>query len=540
VLSAVGGAIAPVRAQEVTTLRRLTPAQYQQTIADIFGANIRLGGRFEPDVRVDGLQALGTTRVSVSFSGLEQYDNMARFVASQVTDVDHRATLVPCVPRDATRPDDACARRFFAKVGRLLYRRTLSPEELASWVGVSAAAAKTSNDFYGGLSLGLSDMLVSLPFLFRQEVAISDRGNLGQFHLDGPSKATRLSFLLWNAPPDEELLRAAEAGEIDRGPGLTREIDRLMASPRLESAVRAFFTDMLGFSEVDTLAKDRATYPKFSGRVAAQSEEQTLRTLVDLLLVHDGDYRDIFTTRKTFLTPELAAIYRVALPRGAPNTSPAGWQPYEFPADDPRLGILTQVSFVALHSHPGRTSPTLRGRALREILLCQTVPNPPGNVDFKIVQDTHNAVLKTARLRLKAHATDALCAGCHKLTDPIGLTFETFDSDGEYRTTENGAAIDTSGTLAARTFANAGEFAAVMHDEPAATACLVKRLATYALGRAERPEDKEWLADLNRGFAAGGYRMTGLLRRIASSDVLYRAPPLPQWSTSQAAVGPRP
>ncbi len=120
------------------------------------------------------------------------------------------------------------------------------------------------------------------------------------------------------------------------------------------------------------------------------TRRQTLRTLVDLLVTHDGDYRDVFTTRGTFLTPDLAAVYGVPLPRNAPNGEPSGWQPYLYPEGDPRAGILSEISFVALHAHPGQSSATLRGRALREVILCQKVPDPPPNVSFKLVLDTTN------------------------------------------------------------------------------------------------------------------------------------------------------
>ena len=108
---------------------------------------------------------------------------------------------------------------------------------------------------------------------------------------------------------------------------------------------------------------------------------------------------------------------RLASPNGLTDT----WEPYEFAASDHQAGILTQASFVALHSHPGRSSPTLRGKALRELVLCQKVPDPPGNVNFTIVQDTANPNYKTVRQRLGAHATEAMCAGCHKIHRPHGL-----------------------------------------------------------------------------------------------------------------------
>src|SRR6185436_12054429 len=116
---------------------------------------------------------------------------------------------------------------------------------------------------------------------------------------------------------------------------------------------------MLQLDGLSVLAKDTTLYPKFDAMVARDAREQTLRTIVDLLVEHRGDYRDLFTTRKTFLTQALASVYRIPLVNEAPNGSQDFWQAYELPEGDPRVGILTELSFVALNSHPGRSSPTL-------------------------------------------------------------------------------------------------------------------------------------------------------------------------------------
>src|SRR6185312_12042951 len=125
--------------------------------------------------------------------------------------------------------------------------------------------------------------------------------------------------------PDLALLAAAESGEIQTEKGLARQVDRMLASPRLKDGVRGFFADMLGFDEFETLAKDAILFPKYSSKVALDAQEQALRTITDLLVTRNGDYRDLFTTRKTFLTPLLASIYGV--PLSAPD---GGWTPYEF------------------------------------------------------------------------------------------------------------------------------------------------------------------------------------------------------------------
>ncbi len=498
--------------------RRLRPDQYRRVVADVFGPTIKIEGRFEPDVRDDGLFAIGVGHVGLTSTGMEQYDAMARGIAAQVVGQEHRDTLIPCKPQSAAAPDDACAGRFFAKAGPLLYRRPLTHDELDAAVALARIAAQTLQSFYLGLDMSLAGMLESPQFLFRQEVIESDPNHAGAYRLDAYSKASQLSFFLWNAGPDARLMAAAQRGELDTESGLAAEVDRMLKSPRLEAGVRAFFTDMLQFDLFDTLAKDAQIYPKWTANAAQDAQEQTLRSIVDLLLTQKGDYRDLFTARKTFLTPLLGSLYGVPV---APNTG-AGHQPYEFPQGDPRAGLHAQASFVALHSHEGLSSPTLRGKALRELLLCEPVPAPPGNVNFAAAQDTHNPDFKTMRARLTAHRTDPTCAGCHKLMDPMGLALENFDSDAGYRTSENGQPIDTRGELDGIEFADAAGLGRALHDNPATGPCFVRRLYSYATGRPVVRRDMAWIRYLEKEFAADGYRPPDLMRRIATSENFYR------------------
>ncbi len=495
--------------------QRLSEAQYRQMVTDIFGADIKLGGRFEPGLRKNGLLAVGGSAVALSPSGFEQYDNMARTISAQVVDAKHRGTSVPCKPADAAKPDQTCATTALAKYGRLLFRRPATDKEIAGPAALAGQAAEAKGDFYAGLAFGLAELLDSPNFIFRKDVAEPDPTADGKLRLTAYSKASRLSFFLWNAGPDDELLRAAEAGELNTKSGLTKQVDRMLASPKLESGVRAFFVDFLDFDQFDSLAKDAAIYPVFSQKVAHDAQEQTLRTVTDLLVTQKGDYRDIFTSRKTFLTRNLGVVYQV------PVASEKEWEAHEFPLDDPHAGVLTQLSFTELHSHPGRSSSTLRGKAVREILLCQPVPSPPANVNFTVVQDTTNPNFKTARDRLTAHRTEATCAGCHKIMDPIGLALENFDGVGQFRSAENGAAIDPSGEIDGVKFTDPASLGRALHDNPSATACLSDSLYRYAAGRDFDPGEKEWRKYLGQQFAANGYRLPDLMKTIATSSAFY-------------------
>jgi hypothetical protein len=510
--------------------RRLRPDQYRRVVADVFGPMIKIEGRFEPDLRDNGLFAVGAGHVGVTSTGMEQYDAMARGIAAQVVSKEHRGTLIPCAPRSAIAPDDACAAEFFAKAGLLLYRRPLTQDEFKAAVMLANLSTQRLQNFYSGLEMSLAGMLESPQFLFREETAQPDPDHAGAYQLDAYSKASQLSFFLWNAGPDPKLMAAAQSGKLDTAAGLAHEVDRMLESPRLEAGLRAFFADMLQFDLFDSLAKDAKIFPKWTFKVAEDAEEQTLRTIVDLVLTQHGDYRDLFTTRKTFLTPLLGSVYRVPVAQNA-----ALWRPYEFAEGDPRAGIQSQASFVALHSHAGLSSPTLRGKALRELLLCEPIPAPPGNVNFAVAQDTHNPHFKTMRDRLTAHRTEPTCAGCHKLMDPIGLGLENFDADAGYRTAENGQALDTSGELDGIRFADAAGLGRAIHDNPATGACLVRRLYSYATGRAPARRDIAWIRSLERSFATDGYRVPDLMRRIAASENLYRvAAPAAAGGTSAA------
>jgi hypothetical protein len=495
------------------TIRRLTESQYRNIIRDIFGSSISVIARFDTPEREYGLVSIGAGKADIAPSALERYDYLARSIAAQVMDEKRRDSFVSCRPKSAKMPDEACAKQFLGNVGRLLYRHALADDELQAEVNVANAVATARGDFYAGLEFALSGMLVTPTFLFNAETTEPDPQRPGMQRLTAYSKAARLSFFLWNTAPDDALLNAAEKGELQTKSGISRQVNRMLASPALEAGVRSFFEDMLGLDAVDKLAKDTIIYPAFSASVATDIKEQTLRTLVDLLISRNEDYRKIFTSRQTFMSRQLAMVNRV------PVQTDEKWVAYEFGEDDPRAGIQTQLSFLQLHSHPGKSSPTLRGKAIREILLCQPVPPPPADVNFDTFNDP--IVAKTARERLTAHRANPSCAGCHKVMDPIGLTLENFDGMGQFRTTESGAPIDASGELDGVEFIGGASLGNALHDNPATISCLVTRLYSYGVGHIPTRRDRAFITYLQERFAADGYRIPALLSQIAQSDAFF-------------------
>jgi hypothetical protein len=508
------GGVEPVAAAGPPGFRRLNEAQYVRSIEQIFGPGITVPGRFDPPLREEGLLAIGDSHVSVSSSGLEQYLLRAREIAAQVVSPERREATLSCAPAAEGSFDQVCASAILTKYGRLLYRRPLSAPELGAAMTAARSGAQESKNFYEGVRLGLTRLLTSPNFIFRVERGVADPKNPSIQRLDDYSLASRISFLFWDAPPDEALLEAARRGDLRDQAKLEALVDRMIASPRFEVGVRAFFSDMFGYDRFSGLTKDQSLYPRFTSELLEDAQEQTLRTIVDHLVTTRGDYRDLFTTRKTFINRNLGALYNIPVSLSGMD----GWAVHTFAAGDQRAGILTMPAFLMLDpTHQGRSSPTIRGKVVRELMLCQRVPDPPPNVDFALVSDINSELHKTARQRLTIHNESPACKGCHAITDPIGLSLEHYDAIGAYRTRENGALIDASGTFEGKPYSDAIGLAQILRESPTVSGCAVQRVFEYGVGRPAGEADNQWIEDAVAGFGAAGYRFPDLMRSIATS-----------------------
>jgi hypothetical protein len=497
-------------------LRRLTAEQYANSVRDVLGSHITVPDRIDPDERASGLLSVGSTFAGITPSGFEKYEAAATVIAKQALDVEHRNALMPCEPSSATSSDDACARQLIEQVGRRLFRRPLEPDEIESRVELAANATGVLGDFHQGLELALASLLVSPDFLFRVETSEPDPADADRLRLTAATIASRLSYWLWNSTPDEELLALAQSGELLDPDQLAAQVDRLLDSPRAEAGIRALFSDMYDFREFDDglVAKDSTLFPAYTESVAADAQEQTLRTIVDHL-AEDRDYRQLFTTRRSFLTRELGQLYRV------PVVSVGGWEAHTFGEDSVRAGLLSHASILALYSHPGRSSATLRGKFVREVLLCQDVPTPPANIDFSIVENT-TGELRTARERLERHVVDGACAGCHSRMDPIGLALENFDAMGVFREQENGVTIDPSGDLDGTAYDGPVGLGEALSAHPQLGPCLVRTLFRYAMGRDPVDSEEPLLVFLGQRFSEAGFRVRDLVQAMVRSDGFLR------------------
>jgi hypothetical protein len=273
--------------------------------------------------------------------------------------------------------------------------------------------------------------------------------------------------------------------------------------------MKNFFNERFGLVQLDQLSKDTTVFPDMSSDLGSSSMTETLTLADELLMVENGDYRDLFTTRRTWVNRRLASLY------GVPAPSLTAFAEVELPADGLRAGVLGHASLMALYSHPTSTSPTLRGKFIQEVLLCASIPEPPANINTALPAAT--VAGPTLRDRLAQHEADAFCASCHHQMDPVGLGLENFDGIGKLRMLDNGAPIDASGVLDGVKFANPVELGALVANNPALGPCMVRQLVRYASAAPETPGEDPDIQRLAYDFADQGYRLPGLLREVALS-----------------------
>jgi hypothetical protein len=514
-----GGAVAPPAQPGAATkptalsfqaapvaLRKLTVRQYQNSVRDLFGADAELPAALESDTSLNGFFSIGAAKSTVSPSAQEKFETAAYALAAKALDEKHRAAFVGCTPT-STPTDKTCSTDFVSRFGLRVFRRPLSSEEVTRYVGVAEKAQTALGNFYAGLEYAVAGLLLSPNFLFRAELASGGSAGTSRAY-DDYEMASRLSFLLWNSTPDTALLAAAQKGELTKLPGLTAQAERLLADPRARIALDDFHTERLSLDALAALEKDKSVYEGLDDTLRASMVGDVLDTIEEFTFGTNGDFRELFTTRVAFVDSKLAGLYGLAAGTAKGRV--------ELQASTPRVGLLGKPAFLAANAHADTTSPTLRGKYVRERLLCQSIPAPPPNVVTVLPAQNPNAF--TMRDRLKAHSESAACASCHTLMDPIGLSLEHFDAIGRYRADDRGAQLDTTGTLDGKSYDGETELSALLRDSPRTSECAARQLYRYAVAHVETSGEQPAVDALIEEFVGSGYRFTALLRAVVVSD----------------------
>jgi hypothetical protein len=495
----------------VSPLRRLTSEQYRNTVRDLLG--MKDAKDAVPTTALPGDEAvldrfLSNVVSPVQGLDVDKYADAAEVLARKA--VTTLLGVVPCDPKDG---DAACAGKFIESFGKRAYRRPLTPLEIDRLKKVYDAG----KEFTNGVRLVIQAILQSPKFLYLVEpVPANGAGKL--LALDGWATASRLSYFFLNTMPDDALFTAAEGNQLSTPDQVGKQATRLMADPRFRETLTTFHEQWLELGEVRSAEKDAKLFPAWTPALKAALDEQHKRFVAGVLSEGDGRLETLMTARYSYFSGPLYELYGMKAPAGAAATA---WTKVDFNAKE-RAGLLTHAGLLAGLAHEDRTSFILRGKLIREAVLCTTVPPPPPGVD---ANETNIPATASARERSEAHRKRPDCASCHQLFDPVGFAFENYDATGRYRT---GGEQRQGGGRARRchrhgkldgTYANAVELVDKLASADEVRQCFARQWMRFALGREDDTRDDAGsLAVALKALQDSGGKVPDMLVALARSD----------------------
>jgi len=498
-----------VRNPGYVPVRRLTREEYNRTIRDLVGIDLRPADDFPMD-----------------FSGTSGFSNSANTLFLQTAHLDRYFTASEGVI-DEVRADKKAWSNLVGNpadsVGaierfmRRAYRRPPTDAEIKEIADRYEVALKTTKSQADALTLAFKTILVSPKFLLRVEEAVET----GKDHVVSDFDfATRLSYFLWASTPDDELLNAAAAGKLSDSAGRQAQIKRMLDDPRSLSLGEIFAAEWLSTDDVGPrIRKDPIDNPWCTESLMAAMRAETAYFFHSLVM-DNAPVERLIDADYTFLNAELAGHYRIegiegmAMRRVKLETKKRG-------------GVFGQASVLATTSFPDRTSPVVRGKWILDTLLGTPPPPAPPDVPEIEVKGGGRRAAMSLRQKLEVHRESPRCAGCHAQIDPLGFGLESYAEFGQWR-----GGIDDRGTLpsGAKFRGPAGLKMALIDerlDDLGSQA--IRKMLAYALGRQLEFFDEAEVKEIAAKLKPTGYCFGDLVIAITESYpfTMKRLPPAP-------------
>ncbi len=485
-------------------IRRLTKTEFGNTLHDLFDVDASVAAELPDEVPGEGYLN------SLSPMQTEQYLGIAATViqktpAARLNHWLDDPSTVPADPREA-------ARQAARRIARGAYRRPPAETELDVLMRVYDLGRSASLDHRAALKLMLKAVLVSPQFLF---ITPSAEAPAGQkiVPLDDHQLAARLSYLLWATMPDEELSRLADEGRLHEREVLKAQTRRLLADKRSRALFDGFGAQWLGAAELKDKTFDATRFPEMTPELRTAMYDEA-RLFFESIVRENRGVVSFVNSDYTYLNGTLAKIYGLGQKITGPDMQKVKL------TDANRGGILAMPGVLATTSFATRTSAVKRGVWVLEQVLGQRVPPAPPNVPGLEKQDPKKVASLTLRQRTELHRTNAVCANCHKILDPIGFGLENFDAIGRWRDKdESGGPIDAVGELpGGRRFSSPKELKAIIAErQDDLSRNLTEKLLAYALCRQLDGYDHIIVDEMMKTIARDGHKMQTLITEIVTS-----------------------
>ncbi|MEZ6134548.1 MAG: DUF1592 domain-containing protein [Pirellulaceae bacterium] len=493
------------------TIQRLNKAEYNNTIRDLTGLDLRIADSFPADDVGNGFDNIGDV-LSIPPILLEKYLEAAETIADRVyEDTAARRRVLPHTG-ESEEEKIAAARRNVNEFATRAFRRPLTDEEAERLFAIMRSAWQREASESTIFKTAIAAILSNPNFLFRVEQGrgpevADDAADIRA--LDGYELASRLSYFLWSSMPDERLFKLAANGELTKPSVLAEEAKRMLADPKSIALIENFAGQWLQLRDVSRLMPDPNKFPDFDGELRTAMRRET-ELFFETMIREDRSVLEFLNADFTYVNERLARHYGLA--------EVTGEEFRRVPLGQGRRGVLTHASILLLTSNPTRTSPVKRGKWILENMLAEPPPPPPANVpELEEGAET----LGTLREQMEQHRSNPTCASCHRTMDALGFGLENFDAIGAWRDSDGQAPIDASGELpGGRQFDGASDLMKILVEEKQDQflKCLTEKLLVYGLGRGLNSFDRCTIKDCVAALKDEEFRFSALVIAIVTSD----------------------
>ena len=440
---------------------------------------------------------------------LQRVTVLGPFQVTGVSDTPARRSIFTCRPT-APEEEAPCARDILERLASKAYRRPATESDVEGLLAFYQRGA-ADGGFETGVRTALQAVLASPHFVFRLERP-PEGAEGGTYRIADVDLASRLSFFLWGAPPDEALTEVARRRELSEPAELERQARRMLADPKAEALSSRFAAQWLRLQDLEKIHPDALTYPYFDETLADAMHRET-ETFFSHLVRDDRPVTDLLTADYTFVNERLARHY------GITGVTGPDFRRVSYPTAH-RRGLLGHASILTLTSHPDRTSPVLRGKWVLEVFLGAPPPPPPPDIPaFEETAASEEGRFLAVRERMEMHRANPACNSCHSAIDPLGLAMENFDVTGAWRIRDGGNPVDPVGVMYdGIQLAGPDDLRdALLRYQEVFYRTFTENLMAYALGRRVEYFDMPTIRQITRDAAANDYRMSSFVLGVVGS-----------------------
>ncbi len=499
---AIGAAARPrVGSGADSWVRRLTAGEYVETVRAALGVDLSDEARdaLPAEVRADGFENTAYN-LTVDLAHVEAYAKLAAAAAT-------RAEVGEFVGQGGQLDE-----RWIRAMGRRVLRGPLSEREVGPYRNLADQVGTQGGTVDEAARIVLEAMLQSPRFLYRIE---QQRGDGTAWPADAFELASRLSYVVWGGPPDDELAAAAESGSLTAKAEVRRQVRRMLDDHRAVARSLEFIGQWLDVGRLANLQPDRHRFPAWHPGLAVDMRQETLSFFKDLAWHRKRPLHELLNAQFSYLTPRLARHYGLA-PAGS------GLRRYDLAGVPSRGGLLTQGTLLTVGGDDA--SMVTRGLFVLHDLLFGEVGSPPPGLDTSPVPASPG---RSRRAIAAERVESAACGGCHSRFEPLAYGLEKFDGLGSYQDVdEHGNRLGEDGEVlfpgAAEpvTYDSIGQLMELLAASDRVRQTITRKLAQFAVGRPLAAADEPAIQRIHREAARAGATYRDLVTAIATSELV--------------------